>query len=190
MVKKKRGELMTSIVVKFSQNIADERRLRSVETASINPDEIAKTTIEKIGVNELSKKELRLFTKILSSDGHSDFFYGKLIYKKFKQKQKGIELMEEAILKNNNPKKVRQLAFFYINDANYIRAEELFKFNIQNEPYRYQARMDLVKLYRKTNQLKKLKPLLKEVIDFPVKIPSDKVNEYKKSCLEILSSLK
>ncbi|MEP1488833.1 MAG: alpha/beta hydrolase-fold protein [Algibacter sp.] len=94
-------------------------------------------------------------------------------------KGKGIESIENAFNKSALPSIGKKLAFNYIKQYNYKRAEEIFKTNINIEPFRYEARMNLIDLYKKTNDYKKLVDLSQQVVKLPVKIPSKKVNRYK-----------
>lgn len=145
--------------------------------------------LPKMNDSSFTEQELKKLTTILSDNGYSDFFYGEKVCTKFNRKKEGIKLMEKAIAKNNAPKEIKKLAYHYIKEKNYKRAEELFKFNILNEPYRYEARMDLVKLYKKTKEKDKLIPLLKEITDLPIKISSKQVDGYKKYATAYLKRL-
>lgn len=137
--------------------------------------------------NDFTEKQLKKLTTILSDNGYSNFFFAETVYHKFNRKKEALLLMEKAVNKNNAPKEIKKLANYYLMQQDFKKAEELFKFNVQNEPYRYEARMDLVNLYQNTNQLKKLKLLLEEVIGFPIKVPSKEVEEYKRRCKILLN---
>ncbi len=87
--------------------------------------------------------------------------------------------MEKGFENTYSPKVGKSLASRYVRDGNLKRAEEIYRLNIGLEPYRYEARMNLLDILIRTNQYQKALFLCKEIIDLPVKIHSKKVEQYK-----------
>jgi hypothetical protein len=69
-------------------------------------------------------------------------------------------------------------SIYCISERSGIRILKCRGFNV--EPYRYEARMDLLNLYIETNQDAKAKEMANEIIKLRVKIPSAKIEEYKR----------
>ncbi|MDG1805930.1 alpha/beta hydrolase-fold protein [Flavicella sp.] len=101
-----------------------------------------------------------------------------------------IPFLEERLIQTSAPRIGRELAHLYYRKGNIKRTEELYKFNSLAEPYRYEARMDLLNLYLKTNNSSKANHLAKTIIDFPVKVPSKKVDYFKRKAKKVFQESK
>lgn len=137
-------------------------------------------------VNQIPIKKWDLWSYVHSNNGLSQFGYGKILYKYYNKKEEGLQIMEYAISKDVKPKNVKQLAVFYAEQKRYNDAEQLFTLNKFTQPYRYEPKMDLLLLYDKTQQQNEFCEIAKEVVSFPVKIPSEKVTNYKRICKNLL----
>ncbi|MDO5968366.1 alpha/beta hydrolase-fold protein [Flavivirga aquimarina] len=124
------------------------------------------------------KEQLIRLSKPLENNRNNDFELGKALYK-LGYLNESYGLMEKSFKKTSLPTNGRQLAEFYSKNGNYNRANEIYQFNINVEPYRYEPQMDHISLLEKTNNYNEIVKRSHEIIEFPVKIPSQKVNEYK-----------
>lgn len=68
----------------------------------------------------------------------------------------------------------------------YNKAEQIFIYNKNVEPFRFEARIDLFNLYLRTNQKEKARKTATEILDLPIKIPSKKINFYKEKAKRYL----
>lgn len=98
----------------------------------------------------------------------------------------GLLHIEHAFRKSYAPIIGKHLAMIYIDRGNYAKAEHLFTLNMNLEPYRYEAKMDLMALYKKTNQREKLINMAKSILSFPEKIPSATIDNYKNTAKDNL----
>ena len=129
-------------------------------------------------VKKGSKAELIFLSRAIEDNMYSGQTVGlKLFYSNYKDD--GIKYIEEAFNKTSAPRIGKKLATLYIQQGNFKRAEEIFKFNMNVEPYRYEAKMDLISLYKKTKQHEKLIKMSQEVINFPIKVQSRTIDKYK-----------
>lgn len=96
--------------------------------------------------------------------------------------------LDTAFQKSAMPKIGRPLAFKHIRYGNVAKALELFNYNKNVEPYRYEARMDLFNLYSRNDDVKKALNIAREIKEFPVKVPSKKVDLYKKKVSKYLKT--
>ncbi|MDO5969246.1 O-antigen ligase family protein [Flavivirga aquimarina] len=141
----------------------------------------------KENISEISIENWRKWTYVYSNNGLSKFGYGKILYKYYPIKEEGLNIMRESLSKNIKPKNIRQLAYYYLKEKDFSKAEELFELNIYTQPFRFEPKMDLIKYYIKTGGKKDiLCQKAQELIDFPIKIPSEKITNYKKSCKRII----
>ncbi len=139
----------------------------------VNQNKFKGYSIEKGSIEEFFQ-----LSHAIEDNMFSGFFIGKKLYDSGYQGE-GIKYIEKAFKKSSAPKIGRVLASLYIKESNYKRAEEIYKLNINVEPYRYEGRMDLLKLFIRSNQYRKAIKLAQEIVDFPVKIPSKEVEDYK-----------
>lgn len=130
--------------------------------------------------NILDVKELVHLSKRTDDNLFSEYVLGKKLFDNG-YIHEGIAYMEAAFQKSSAPRIGKQLAFCYIKEGNYKKAENIFKFNISVEPYRYEPRMDLLILFLKLNRYKEIVKMSQEIINLPIKIPSKKINNYKKT---------
>jgi len=70
----------------------------------------------------------------------------------------------------------------------YNEAEKIFTYNKNVEPFRFDARIDLLNLYLKTNQKQKARKTAKEIIDLPIKIPSKEIDLFKEKAKKYLEN--
>ncbi len=118
--------------------------------------------------------------------GYPEFNQGFFVLNSGNQ-TKGLALMKKGYTENKAPKLGKSLANAHIMyDHNYKRAEELFTFNTGNEAFRYEPRMNLLYLYERVFDTKKMDSLAKEIIAFPIKKLSTQVDEYKQYCKDLL----
>ncbi len=110
--------------------------------------------------------------------------YGSLLYNQFNDKKEAITYLKKGVSANKAPKKIRQLASVFLNEKEYKRSEALLKFNIGNEPYRLQPRVDLAKFYLFQKNSIEAKKWIQSIIDTPIKVPSKKANDIKKWAVE------
>jgi len=138
--------------------------------------------------NAIPRAACKRMATLFSDDGYSDFYYGKMVYENYDLKE-GLAIMEGGIKKNMAPKLIRKLIKYYKKQGCLERAEALCRFNIGNEFFRFQHRGDLIAILQKTGDTIALKILLHNIINFPVKIPSKKVEDYKKQAGLLLEKI-
>lgn len=134
----------------------------------------------------LNKKELINLFKLSNDIGESDFYLGYQLFQKG-YKAEGIKLMYDSFPITADPKMGKILAESLMQIKDYSRAKKIYEININNEPFRFEPRMNYGLLLKKCNRLYEQAKLLETVIDLPVKIASDKVDHYKKSALSFLN---
>ncbi len=140
----------------------------------------------KESIKNISYSDWKKYSKICSNYGLSEFSCGKYAYRFYNKKEEGLDMMLNALTKNIDPKNVKLLGHLYLKENDYKNAEFYYKLHEGIEPYRYEPKMNLIKLYVKTNNKISLCLKAQEIIDFPVKIPSEKVDKYKTLCQAIL----
>lgn len=123
--------------------------------------------------------------KCIQDDAFVEFKIGFEKYREGEIKL-GIDMMENSIKKCPIPDAVIAMAKVYAEVGNLVKAEELLKFSINIEPFRFQPRIELLQFYIQTNQNIKKRKLAQEIIDLPVKIKSEKVDLYKENARKIL----
>lgn len=136
--------------------------------------------VRDYNIKENSLKEFFSISGSIEDNMFSEFIIGKKLYK-FGLKHQGKKHMEYAFLNSSSPLLGRQLAYIYKQERNYQRAEEIFKFNINVEPYRFRSRMDLLFLMEQDKRFEKCVEIAQEIANLPVKIPSEKVLFYKET---------
>ena len=118
-------------------------------------------------------------TKFSKDSRSSDAYIGRKLFK-YGFEETGIKFMLKDYNATYNPSTGKFLAKYFEYKQNYKKAIELYKYNINIEPYRYEARMDLLSLLDKNNQYKEVVKLSNTIINLPIKIPSKKIDNYKK----------
>ncbi|GAB1857131.1 hypothetical protein MHTCC0001_19670 [Flavobacteriaceae bacterium MHTCC 0001] len=129
--------------------------------------------------NKVASSNWELWSKIMADKGQAQFVFGSVLHKTYNQKLKALRVMEQGVMKNKRPENVRKLALYHAHNGNLKKAEQLLVFNIGNEPFLFEPRHDLAVIYQKTGQHKKYVQMLKTIIDFPEKVPSQKVTDLK-----------
>ncbi len=130
-------------------------------------------------------KELIYLSKFTEDNSFSDAYLGTKLYNNGFT-EKGFHFIHRAFKKSAAPRIGKRLALINTENKKYKSAEEIYKFNINVEPYRYEARMDLLNLYIKLNRRNDIIKLSNEIINFPVKIPSSQIDIYKKTASDYL----
>lgn len=147
-----------------------------------------KAQLEK-GANTAKSSDWKFWTNVLANNGNYEFVYGIVLHDTYQRKKEAMAIMEKGVMKNKKTENIRNLALYYGHNGNLKKAEDLLKFNIGNEPFLFKPRLDLAVIYQKTNQKKKYIYMLKEIIELPVKIPSEKVTEIKNEAKKRLFEL-
>lgn len=135
----------------------------------------------------LGTEEIKKAYTYLENNSTATYYLGKSLAKLGHSKE-GLLLMEKGFSKCVIPSIGEELAFKHMDNGNYKRAEEIFRFNIGLEPFRYAPKMNLLQLLQITNNKEQQKILANEILNFPVKIHSPRVNSYKKECRKLLAS--
>ncbi len=102
----------------------------------------------------------------------------------------GISYMQIGFDLSGKPSLGKILAGFLQKKGDFKSAENIYKYNKNVEPYRYEARMDLFHLYLKSTQIEKAKEIALEIINFPVKIKSKEIDGFKKEAENYLKKNK
>jgi len=134
----------------------------------------------------LTKKETKKAYLLMEDNGFSDFYLGRDLFTMGFQKE-GIKYMEKGVQKTMAPNLVQNLAFHHQDLLNYERAETLLRLNVGNEPFRFEPKMDLLRILKKQNKNTQVDSLSRIIIDFPVKIQSSLIDYYKTQVYENIS---
>ena len=137
-----------------------------------------KNKVKSFSFKDNSLKEFIYISNALEDNIFSEYIIGEKLYHA-NYKDKGKKHMEHAFKYSSAPIIGRNLAYIYLKENNFKRAEEIFTFNKYVEPYRYEARMDLLGLMERAHEVEALLKMAQEIISLPIKIPSDKVTKYK-----------
>jgi len=159
-----------------------------VATIKITAERELKTYFEA-PQKQYNPKELeQLFLKV-NHQGYSKFHLGRNLYRQ-KHIKKGLAYMDKAIQELPLPSFCNELTQYYLKQNNYSRAEELLRFSIGNEPFRFKPKMDLAHLYELTLQHKKAFDLYTKVQNLPIKIPSKTADNYKQIAADFIANYK
>ncbi|WP_157366747.1 alpha/beta hydrolase-fold protein [Aquimarina agarilytica] len=158
--------ISSSLLFFLSLNIIQSKKIKKFY-------DLSKKDKVKVSTLDLTN----LFKSEPYRNGYSQFFYGLYLYDK--DPKKAINIMEKAYAQNNSPRLAQRLAHKYLENGNLKRASELYKSNIGNEPYRFEPKKNLQVIYGLVFDQSKKDSIANLIIDFPVKIPSKKVDEYK-----------
>lgn len=126
--------------------------------------------------------KLIYLSKFVDNNGFSDALLGIKLYKNGFYEE-GTNFVEKAFDESAAPKIGKWVAHYAIKSGNYKKAESVYKFNINVEPYRFEPITDLISLYKKTNNYSGIVHLSQKLIELPVKIPSQQVTDYKNQAL-------
>lgn len=99
-------------------------------------------------------------------------------------------LMQQLVKKNNSSIFYTKLAERYVSNGNYPEAERAYRHAINMVPNRFISRYGLFLLYQKTSQLEKARMTGQEIMQLPVKIPSDRVKQIRESVRKTLLIIK
>lgn len=92
----------------------------------------------------------------------------------------GISNMQIGFNRSGRPSLGRILADGLQKQKKYKKAQEIYNYNKNVEPFRYEARMDLLDLFIETKQKDKATKMAQEIVHLPVKIPSATIVSFKK----------
>lgn len=134
--------------------------------------------LNKETIGQVSEQTLFNYTNKIKEQGRAYDVIAKYYYKA-EQMETATAYLDTAFAKNAWPKIGRRYAFMHLRASNLSKAEAIFKYNAQTEPYRFKPKIDLLKLYLKHNDYKNAIKTAKEIQDLPVKIPSEKVEKHK-----------
>lgn len=124
-------------------------------------------------------KSIESYISKIDANGEQFFMAGGILLKN-NYINLGTDYLAAGFQQSGKPDLGKILAGVYKKQGRYNEAEKIYKYNINVEPYRFDARMDLFNLYVQTNQKLKAKEAAKEIINLPIKISSEKINNYKK----------
>lgn len=134
-----------------------------------------------------SMKKVESYISKIDANGEELFMAGGILLKN-KNAREGISYLAKGFENSGKPSLGKILAGFYEKQGSYKKAEQIYRYNMNVEPFRYDARINLFRLFIKTNQIGKAEDMALEIINLPVKKASDKVDEYKKEAKRHLLS--
>lgn len=132
------------------------------------------------------ENQLQCYVSKIDNNGE-EIFMGGLTLVKNGYMDEGFHYLEIGFEHSGRPSLGRVLANGLKQQKKYAQAEEIYTYNKNVEPYRYEARVDLLNLFIETKQDKKAKAIAQEIIQLPVKIPSLKIELYNKKAKKYLS---
>lgn len=138
-----------------------------------------------------SKEAIVKLYRSLNDIGYSDFRLGKVLIQK-KYTEEGVHYMERGVSQYPLPEFCEVLALQYLQLKDYAKADSLMSFNVYNEPFRYKPLLHRLFLKKTLGDTLAQKRILHEIIYKPVKIPSQKILNYKQSAkkyLEVLNKI-
>jgi len=135
-----------------------------------------------------SESQLQGYISKIDNKGE-EFFMGGLTLIKNGYINEGFDYLQTGFERSGKPSLGRVLANGLKQQKKYSQAEQIYNYNKNVEPYRYEARMDLFNLFMETKQYTKAKAMAKEIIQLPVKIPSRKIEGYKRKAKAYLREL-
>lgn len=118
-----------------------------------------------------------------------EYFVSGIVLIKNGYKNEGFSYMKTGFDLTGKPSLGRILAQFHQKKGDFDQAENIYKYNKNVEPYRFEARMDLLYLYQESKQSEKAKAMALEIITLPVKVPSQKITQYKNEAKHYLKGL-
>jgi hypothetical protein len=122
-------------------------------------------------------------------DSGEEYFMGGLTLTKNGYIEDGFNYLQTGFDRSGRPSLGRILANGLKHQKRYARAEQIYNYNKNVEPYRYEARMDLLHLFSEIKQYTKAKSMAIEIIRLPVKIPSPQIEGYKKKAKAYIREL-
>ncbi|WP_264535758.1 O-antigen ligase family protein [Flavobacterium sp. N1736] len=136
-----------------------------------------------------SLKNIESYITRIDAKGEEFFMTGGVLLKN-KYPSEGIHYLAKGFEYSGKPSLGKILAGFYQKQGKYNEAEKIYLYNMNVEPFRYDANMDLFRLYVKTNHEAKAREMAFRIIHLPIKIPSEKINDYKKEAILYLRKTK
>lgn len=130
-------------------------------------------------VNRATLSDIKTLAALLNNNTTSDFNIGRILLKAGYKKE-GFQFMESSFDNTLKPDIGRKLATSYLEEGNFSRANEIYELNAGIEPFRYEPLVNLMNIQENVNDYQKLISLAQKVVELPVKIPSVKVDKYKK----------
>ncbi|WP_426486404.1 O-antigen ligase family protein [Flavobacterium sp. 2] len=132
------------------------------------------------------KKTENYVTKI-DANGEQLFMAG-IIFMKNNNPEEGLRYLTNGFNQSGKPTLGKNLAKLFERMGNYDKAEEIYIYNKNVEPFRFNARIDLFNLYQKTNQRGKAREIAKEILYLPIKIPSKEIESFKEKAKNYLKN--
>lgn len=121
----------------------------------------------------------------IDAKGEEKFMAGVILMKN-NYLNEGFDYLNQGFERSSKPSLGRMVALGFEQKKQFDKAEKIYLFNKNVEPYRFEARMDLLNLYTATKQTQKAKKMALEIVNLPVKIRSKKVDGFKNKAKEIL----
>lgn len=117
--------------------------------------------------------------------GESNFYLGQNLYLRG-YKNEGFSYMKKGFYELLEPGMGELLAGYLYQERMFDDAEKVLKINIGNEPFRYKPKMDYAVFLGDQGRVFEQNTVLKTIINLPVKIPSESVENYKRQASKIL----
>lgn len=136
----------------------------------------------------IGENQLQGYLSKVDNKGEELFMGGIILMKNGYQKE-GMNYMQTGFERSGKPSIGKILANGLQKQKKFAEAETIYTYNKNAEPYRYEARIDLLKLFIETRQYAKAKKMAQEIIDLPVKIPSVAIDDFKKKSKVLLTQL-
>lgn len=125
------------------------------------------------------ENQIKSYVSKIDHNGE-EYFMGASIYFNAKYYNQGVEYLNIAFERSGKPSAGTIVAGILKKEKKFSQAETIYNYNKNAEPYRYEARIELLNLFIETNQKGKAIKMAKEIINLPIKIPSQTVKMYKK----------
>lgn len=123
-------------------------------------------------------KKTENYVSKIDANGEQLFMAG-IIFLKNNYTKVGIGNLTNGFKQSGKPSLGKKLAKLFERMGNFAEAEKIYIYNKNVEPYRFDARMDLLDLYLKTNQKEKAREIAQEILSLPIKITSKKTELFK-----------
>lgn len=124
------------------------------------------------------ENQLQAYISKIEDNGEEWFMAGVVLVQNGYPKE-GVHYMQIGVQRSGRPSLGKVLAEILQKQGNFAQAEKIYTYNKNAEPYRYEARMDLLHLYQESKQFKKANDMAMEIINLPVKISSPKITACK-----------
>lgn len=126
---------------------------------------------------------------LIEDDPFVEFKFG---FEKFHEgeSKKGLFMMENSTKKEPIPDANLVLANLYLSQKKIMQTEKLLLSNVGIEPFKFEARDNLLRFYIETNQKDEILKTANSIINLPIKIESKKVHQYKYYAKKIITRYK